>query len=183
MVMVDWLGGKRVGRWMNFGVLLMAWTFVSLGLGLGSMVFVIIISIPYPPGLVMVPLGLFGILVIIWALGAMWQRANNWIKAFNFKDEIVVQVIDNLLRNEKIMYRRLSLEGSAGRFPLRYAEIFAIENSKTEILVERAMYTGTFVGIGPVFGNPDGRVDFFKERVDDAFLPRGLELTVTETVE
>lgn len=181
--MVDWLGGKRVGRWTKFGFLLMAYFFGVLAFGLGWMVFAIIISIPYPPGLVMVPLGLFGILVIIWALGAMWQRANSWMKAFNFKDEIVVQVIDNLLRNEKIMYRRLSLEGSTGRFPLRYAEIFAIENSKTEIRVQRAMYTGTFVGIGPVYGNPDGCVDFFKERIDDAFLPRGLELAVTETVE
>jgi hypothetical protein len=179
--MVDWLGGRFVGSWNKFGYLMMSYIFGVLGFGLIVMVSLLVISFGETSELVFGPMALVALLVFFWVMGVLWQRTNNWIKVFNFKADIVVQVIDNVLRNERILYRRLSRDGPVKRFPVNYAEVFVIENSKTEILVEKHMSTGTFVGIGPVYGNPDGRVEYLKERIDIAFLPKGLGPTAPET--
>jgi hypothetical protein len=57
---------------------------------------------------------------------------------------------------------------------LTYAEIFDVSNGEIIIRVQKQMATGSILEIGPITNNPDNRVEYLKNKLDDAFLLKGL---------
>ena len=112
--------------------------------------------------------------MILLLLGVYRQRKGMWLKRFNRPNDIVIKVIDGLLTRERRMYRRRSLDGPVGSFPVKYVEFFEINGGELLIKVEKQTQMGSIVEVGPVTGNNDIQLDNLKKLLDEAFLPRGL---------
>ena len=97
-----------------------------------------------------------------------------FLKSFNFQNEIVVKTINNLLQKEKYNFKRLRKNGYISYFPLKYAEVFEIDNGSILIKIQKQAAMGSIVAIGPDVESNELKLNLLKQKLDEAFLPTGL---------
>ena len=173
--MVDWLGAKYAGKWNRLDryLLLPVFAMVFMPLFLILMVFFtknIFGKIMYILcALIFIPMFFF-----VW--GIYKQRKGMWIKLFNYDDNTVVRVIENMLKQNNISYNKLKgqTQEYIVRFPLKYAEIFEIPQYQISIKIQKQMATGSAVEVGPIGPNNEMYIENMKKGLDNAFIPRGL---------
>jgi hypothetical protein len=114
---------------------------------------------------------IFGIILIY---GDYMQRKNMWIKQFNFENNAVIKIINNLLTNKKVIFQKLSYEKKLPKFPINYIEIFIVNEGEYRIKIQKQTSYGTLIELGPIKENNATRIDTLKIEIDNALLPQGL---------
>ena len=102
------------------------------------------------------------------------QRKNMWIKQFNFENNAVIKIINNLLTNKKAIFQKLSYDKKLPKFPINYVEIFIVNEGEYKIKIQKQTSYGTLIELGPIKENNATRIDTLKIEIDNAFLPQGL---------
>ena len=102
------------------------------------------------------------------------QRRRMWVKLFGYDNSTVIRTIENILKENKISYKKLRVEKDIFRFPLKYSEIFVLNNGQQIIKIQKQRAMGSSIELGPISGINKYEIDKLKNIIDEGFKPKGL---------
>lgn len=92
---------------------------------------------------------------VLWLGGLYYARKDRMSNAFKVDNTEMIKIIENILKQQELPYKKLSLslvknEKTLKRFPLKFAEIFDVDNGWISIGVQYSIGPNCAVDIGPV---------------------------------
>lgn len=100
------------------------------------------------------------------------QRRNMWLKRVPFENIMTINIIENLLIQQGIHFRKLSLMGPIKSSPLKYVEIFELYNGALLIRLQKQTQRGTIIELGPIKNSNEAQIEQIKNIVDSGFRPQ-----------
>ncbi len=122
----------------------------------GRIIFIVII-------LVILPLCLY-YLISLYRL-----RLHRWVKVYEIGNQDMANMIENILRNNKLPFRKLSHSDDLPRFPIGFIEVFDIDDGRITIGVQKSNNPFTTVDIGPIQEGKEIEtlgIDVLREKID-----------------
>ena len=116
------------------------------------------------------------IISIIFAIGVIQQRKNMWLKRVPFENIMTINIIEKLLAQQGIHFRKLSLMGPIKSSPLKYVEIFELYNGALLIRLQKQTSRGTIIELGPITNTNGPQIELIKNIIDSGFQPQILSV-------